>query len=346
MEPNKNQNCEKMKEEPIKEEENDLDYYNFTQDNTEIKIENNLENSLNSNIEIVIIIEPSNLIKEESLEKDPFKVKCSYCDQIFENNESLDERMKNHVGYKHKNQIPKVSDEKNTDEKTNEKRHDKVESNSEHRSKINVTPLGPSIQENRFKCTFCIVTFKYKDGMVKHKRQFHNEKFEEEQIAKKRKKDLENDSIAARKARNASARIKCDSCDEVFSRKDDVQNHIAEVHERKNQLIDDKAVHEGKKSKSNSKMQQNSEAKNNEMKCPVCLIVFDYKGTFERHLSNNHEFDCQFCKLRFVSSVNRRDHKTREHPNESGLKIKCPLCPEHFEAMLALKKHLKTYHKK
>ena len=66
----------------------------FTQDDTEIKIENNLETSQNSNIENGTIIEQSNLVKEESPKKDPFEVKCSYCDEIFVNDQSLAEKMK------------------------------------------------------------------------------------------------------------------------------------------------------------------------------------------------------------------------------------------------------------
>jgi tRNA U54 and U55 pseudouridine synthase Pus10 len=171
----------------------------------------------------------------------------------------------------------------------------------------------------------------------KHKKSFHEEQFKEEERAEKRKKYMENDLIEARKARNASARIRCDynSCDQVFSGVDEMKNHIAKVHE-------------GKMSKSTTKMQQDSEAKNNLKKnqCHLCLKVFDHKQTFERHLSNGHEFKCQFCELRFVTSVIMRDHMNLAHPNEFSVQINCPLCKETFEAMSAMQKHLKNEHKK
>ena len=328
MEPNKDQNCDKIKEEPIKEEEKDLEYYNFTQNDTDIKIENNLETPQNSNIENLIIVEQSNLIKEESPQKNPFEVKCDYCDETFDNDQNLHVKMKNHVDYRHKIQIPKVSDEKNSNENKNEKRHEKVESNSGHKSKIPVKHLGPSMPENRFRCPFCVVTFAFESGLVKHKKSFHKEEFEEEIRAEKRKRDASDDLIAARKARNASARIKCDSCDQICSDKDELENHIAEVHERKNPLIDDKV-----------------QKREKENQCSVCLNVFDHTGTFNRHILRKHEYKCEFCELRFVTSVIMRDHMNLVHPNEFRPKINCPYCQEPFEAMSAMQKHLKNEHK-
>ena len=92
--PNKDQNSAKIREEPIEQQENDLEYYDFTQD-TEIKIENNedMANSQNSNIGNVENNGLSNQKKTFShqkvdlqIEKPPIDPKLQSVSKISQNN--------------------------------------------------------------------------------------------------------------------------------------------------------------------------------------------------------------------------------------------------------------------
>ena len=45
--------------------------------------------------------------------------------------------------------------------------------------------------------------------------------------------------------------------------------------------------------------------------------MFKDNSALKRHLPKNHKFECQFCTLRFVLSVDMRDHITNVHPDEA-----------------------------
>ena len=143
--------------------------------------------------------------------------------------------------------------------------------------------------------------------------------------------------------------IKCPFCPVISAKRLDMNKHISSAHAIKCQLCQ-ATFYTTKDMDKHKPIHENTDNRNSSSKfkkdpqCSICLRVVKH-NYLKTHLTKNHKFECKFCTLRFLLSADLREHMTHVHPNESQLKIKCPLCPGLFETVLNLKKHFDTGHK-
>ena len=124
---------------------------------------------------------------------------------------------------------------------------------------------------------------------------------------------------------NSKKKYKCPKCDTVFTRKNNIERHIAVVHEGQklfkcstcddcfstNQVLKSHiaTVHEGQKP----------------FKCSICDSSFTRSGSLTKHIATVHEgkkpFKCSICDSSFSIRWNLKTHIVKVHeiqkPNES-----------------------------
>ena len=110
---------------------------------------------------------------------------------------------------------------------------------------------------------------------------------------------------------------KCDSCGNIFARKENLKKHIH-------------IVHEGHK----------------DYKCEFCSDSFTEASSLKRHIQRIHDgldFKCEHCGRSFSRADSLRSHVKRVHEKSPG---QCDHCGKEFENELKLKTHVDNVHLK
>ena len=136
----------------------------------------------------------------------------------------------------------------------------------------------------------------------------------------------------------ADIRIKnhtCDLCDETFSLKDGLNNHLAEVHlvrfddmsEKEQETSNNFQETELPKNQTQIKDKRNDECidmkQTKKYQCQKCGKPFFSKTNLRRHNNTIHlgikKFSCEFCKKEFNQKLNMRSHISKVHDKTSSV---------------------------
>jgi len=122
----------------------------------------------------------------------------------------------------------------------------------------------------------------------------------------------------------------CNTCEKHFSRKDNLLQHLVEVH---------------------------ANNYNKRYQCPICIKRFSRERNLKQHINNLHgeigelklkidqelrkgyEFACDVCEKRFRTQNNLYQHKNQMH---STTFFQCPTCIRRFRHQSNLNRHLKN----
>ena len=121
--------------------------------------------------------------------------------------------------------------------------------------------------------------------------------------------DPKTEDLKEKKIRKHYKTIPCDQCDKKFDLEYLLNNHVKNVHIKKDQI------------------------------CPTCGEEFFDLDTFKCHMNrhdNYRPFPCEICGKAFLTS---RDMKT--HMKVHSLPYKCHLCEESFAAKDLLDDHIR-----
>ncbi|CAK1548742.1 unnamed protein product [Leptosia nina] len=133
--------------------------------------------------------------------------------------------------------------------------------------------------------------------------------------------------------------LKCQHCDETFSRGYDLHYHLRDAHDIEETWIADRN-------------QGGLDGPLKDLQCAVCYKVLASKGNFERHIDYHNSLRCNYCHdyfstLRFLEGhlAYSCDKKkligdTETHPR----KVKCHICYKAFHVQVKLDCHLRTQH--
>ena len=134
-------------------------------------------------------------------------------------------------------------------------------------------------------------------------------------VRRKKSKNIDYRSIdgGSKKVAPFKWDTKCSICEARFSRRDERDRHMREVHSRDGRV-----------------------------KCPDCYMTFSREEYMLRHRSNSHtsshlHLKCEICETSFAHQRNLDRHKDEVH---AGGHFKCKECPATYARKEKLQKHM------
>ena len=264
------------------------------------------------------------------------KVKCDLCEKSF-----FGEFLSKHLRVSHPG-IERPKKKKSWEIKLQTKKNDKT-------------------QFLKFFCKFCSKGFALKGDMKKHKRYVHLSKKNRnykavEKLIWKKLKPIENGRVhcsdcsktlscnkSARShfrkwhmAKNDGSKFVCKLCNEEFTTKYVLMNHLQEIHGRTK--IPKQIIYEKLKP-----------LEDGHMECLDCKKTLFSKETSREHYKNVHmakeTFKCKVCLKHFRYEGSAKTHYMKFHmAKKDGTKFICKLCNKRFTMKYSLKIHLLELH--
>jgi len=229
---------------------------------------------------------------------------------------------------------------------------------------------------NEYVCEFCNHSCGTKEGIRQHtkrvhegrehtKREVHEGKNVATLYCSLCKEDLKDISSLVHHMQMVHDKKKypCDICDKMFGRNGRLKIHMKIKH---NIIVVQKKHSSHKKDKCEKKEKEtrdnNGKGKVAVVKrCPECKQTFESMILLIQHVETVHPdrkiYDCQFCKLQYLSVKRLAVHLSKKHsdqnsdgkcllPNQDfkGSHKMCPICKELFHSRTLMMKHYTSKH--
>ena len=223
-------------------------------------------------------------------------------------------------------------------------------------------------KEVGFKCEVCEKSFTRLDTCTKHKREVHGgirypctqcpaNYAQQHKLKKHMEKhtrntcnicgeiiSLKNQSRHLREVHSAGPSLQCPQCPKSFKRRDQLNSHISNIHDRDEPVQYVCYFCERKFSKKVNLNQHvvDLHTKEKKFSCPGCPEEFSRLCNMERHLSRGKHtkgYVCSKCDKSFTTLATLHRHKDDVHNQVQN--FCCSECPEKFSRLENLKRHNK-----
>lgn len=150
--------------------------------------------------------------------------------------------------------------------------------------------------------------------------------------------------------------FKCTTCEMVFVRKKNFDNHMKRFHENDDEVAPEKKrlrlklTQESNKDELKRNLEENPEAK----RCKICGALYMNEKSLKLHERRNacqqESYQCNVCSKVFTDQKVFTDH-TQNHPQQQQTeetfdpdrKFQCTVCPRAFKMLSTLKDHSRTH---
>lgn len=157
-------------------------------------------------------------------------------------------------------------------------------------------------------------------------------------------------------APSTSDSFKCSTCEMVFVRKKNFDNHMKRFHENddhdppQKKRLRLRLTTESNKEELKKNLEENPEAK----RCKTCKALYMNEKSLKLHERRNacqqESYQCNVCNKIFTDQKVFTDHTTnhpqQQQPEENtdpDRKFPCTVCPRAFKMMSTLKDHMRTH---
>ena len=155
--------------------------------------------------------------------------------------------------------------------------------------------------------------------------------------------------------------MKCDICDYSFSQKDNLQRHLASVHEKKKPFKCDNCDYSFSEKGSLKKHLESVHEKKKPFKCDTCDTIFTRQTSLKRHILKNHITEKKLENIHAKTDINmirkthvceicdkvfrRKDHYQKHKAVHEGKKpFQCERCSKRFPTKFKLNLHIASVH--
>ena len=151
--------------------------------------------------------------------------------------------------------------------------------------------------------------------------------------------------------------FQCELCESRFSLKCHLKRHIAKVHDDNQEEISCVKCNKLLKGRDNLKDHIKNVHETKSFECDVCEKTFPKRYILDRHklthdgaekshdekVCREKKFTCNFCDFRYFSKVELNRHQSRVHFNKLK-QILCELCDKTFNSRGGLSTHIDIFH--